>query len=407
MGKRIIPVIAVIVFLIAANAAAEVEVVKTGYGSMSVGANFQVGFNYYIGDEQLDTTAAAQAVDRPEDMEFYLKRVRLAFKGDVIDQKVKYFLQFEAKDQEGVDLADVKVGFKYIPFTTIWFGRFLPHFQHWTPQNTARLYLVDYPLAYQHFGVQRHTGLDIEFNHDYVDINLGVNNGHNFNNYTNYLEPQDRGLGTLGTQTWGDENTAKDIYFNVNGKPADGLDIFAGLWYGTPLDFFEDDEGELIAHNATLMAVNAGVGYVADYGVRLWGEFFYSQLTYDSVASNNVDIDRLDDTYELTSMSYYVRAGYSIESVSGVPLEFLVQYDWLDPDTANDMELDGHAMSEQDDLTYITAGINYYLSDWHAMLYLNYIYKQEQWEDVLNKAGDDTQTGIANDELKFVAQIAF
>ena len=401
--------ILLLLFATAGTAAADVEVVKTGFGTMSLTANFQAGFNWYLGDETLGTTTDGQgntvfqAQDRPSDMEFYLKRARLGFKGEVVEDKVKYFLQLEGANEDAVQMLDLKVGFKYIPFTTIWIGRFLPHYQHWTPKHTGRLYMIDYPLAYQFFGVQRHTGLDIAFNHQYVDINLGVNNGHNYNNYMAVLDPGDRTLTALGNQTWNEENTAKDIYFNVNGKPIQGLDIFAGLWYGTPLDYFENDQGELLAHNASVLAIDAGFGYVADYGVRLWGEFFYSMLTYDSGSPPDGSLDRADDTYELTSMSYCVRAGYSIEHVSGVPMEFLVQYDFLDPDILNDEDKHG----ADDELTYVTAGVNYYIKDWHAMLYLNYIYKMEAWKDVVNLAGDDTQDGIFNDELKILAQIAF
>ena len=41
------------------------------------------------------------------------------------------------------------------------------------------------------------------------------------------------------------------------------------------------------------------------------------------------------------------------------------------------------------------------------MIYLNYIHKIETREDVLNLAGDDTQTGLNNDEVKILWQIAF
>ncbi|MCP4583468.1 MAG: hypothetical protein GY839_17810 [candidate division Zixibacteria bacterium] len=152
----------------------------------------------------------------------------------------------------------------------------------------------------------------------------------------------------------------KDIYFNVNGKPIDGLDIFAGIWYGSPADYFENDEGELIAHNATMMAINGGAGYIADFGLRAWAEIFYGDLAYDSAQAPDGSQDRDDDTYELNSMSYYIRLAYNIESVSGVPLEFLVQYDYLDPDTLNDEDKHGY----KDEFTHVTGGINYYIKDW-------------------------------------------
>lgn len=395
----------------AGTAFAEMEVVKSRFGTMELGANFQVGFNYYVGDEQL---VGNQATDRGTDMEFVINRVRLSLGGDIVSKKVKYFFQLEGAHQ-AIELLDVGIGFKYIPFTTIWVGRFLPNYMHWTPKHTGRLYMIDYPLMYQFFGVQRHTGVDIAFNHKYVDINLGVNNGHDFSTMANALNPADRLGAALGAPNWStDENSMKDVYFNVNAKPIENLDIFAGLWYGSPLDYWENDKGDLIAHDANVTALNGGVGYIADFGLRVWGEFFYSMLSYDSVYFNAAgkETDRDDDTFELTSMSYYLRLAYNIKSVSGVPLEFLVQYDYLDPDTFN-KEKDANSPNDMskhgadDELTYITAGVNYYISDWHAMLYLNYIYKMEAYKDLQNKAGDDTQDGIANDQIKLQAQIAF
>jgi hypothetical protein len=335
----------------------------------------------------------------------------LIFKGQVVDEKIKYFVQLEGKSQDGVQLADVKLGFKYVPYVTFWIGRFLPHFQYWTPQNTAKLYMIDYPLASNFFGVKRHTGFELAFNHDYVDMYLGLNNGHNYQNMANTLTPAGRDLDTLGNQTWTEENTSKDLYFWIDGKPIKDMHIFAGVWYGTPLDFFENDKGNLIEHNAGTLVVDGGFGYAPSWGLRLWLEAFYSQVTYDAqmIDANTGDlVDRDDDTYEVKSLSFYARAGYNIEQVSGVPLEFLVQYDYLDPDTLNDKDKHGGFIdSEMDVVTQVTGAINYYIEDWHAMVYVNYIAKMEDWEEVGNLEGNDTQNGISNDEVKIVWQVAF
>ena len=400
----------------AATVHAETPVVKTSIGSMSIFGNFQAGFNYYIGDEVLGSVtdtkgnAAPGAVDRGKDLEFRLRLIRFGFKGFILQDKITYFLQIEGNSNEAVQLRDAQLGFKYIPYTTFLIGRYLPHFQYWTPIHTGKTFFVEYPMMNQFFGIQRHTGFDIAFNHKYVDAYLGVYNGHDFRNMAAVLNPTDRvdangdALG-LGNPAWNtDENTAKDIYFSVDGKPIKGLDIWAGVWYGTPLDYYENDEGELIAHNATITAFDAGAGYVADWGLRIWAEFFMSQLSYDSAYFNNGSKeDRADDTYELNSMSYYVRLGYNIKSVSGVPLEFLVQYDYLDPDTLNDEEKHG----ADDERTEITGGVNYYIQDYNAMIYLNYIAKMEAYKDLLNKAGDDVQDGLDNDEIRVLFQVSF
>jgi len=413
MRKTLIFIVTVLLIAFAQGAFADAEVVTASFGTMSLSGNLQVGYNWYIGNESYGRgpNGESQAVEGPSDMEFYLKRVRLVWKGQVIDEKVKYFVQLENAKQTGVELADIKLGFKYIPYTTVWVGRFLPHFMHWTNKHTGRLYLIDYPLSYRYFGIQRHTGIDIDFNHQYIDITLSVTNGHNYNNMAASLMPAGRvdsngnALDTLGPQTWGDENTAKDIYFRVDGKPIKDMNISAAVWYGSPLDYFENDQGDKIEHNATAMAINGAFVYNPEWGLRLAGEVLYSTLSYDSqiLDANGDLVDRDDDTYELKGLSYYARAGYNIETVSGVPFEFLIQYDHLNPDLEDDEEIHGY----QDEETNITAAVNYYLMDYHAMIYLNYIHKIETREDVLNLAGDDTQTGLNNDEVKILWQIAF
>lgn len=428
MHKSVALVVGIVVLGFVGIGFADVEVVKTGYGSLTIGANFQVGFNWYLGDELLgeltdengnvqfdsDGNPVRQAKDRESDMEFYLKRARLVLKGSVISEKVKYMLQLEGKSETGVQLADMKLGFKYIPFTTIWVGRYLPHFQYWTPINTGRLYLIDYPLMYDLFGVQRHIGLDIAFNHQYVDICAAIYNGHDYNNMYQYLQPDGRpvdaeGNQTLGNQDWSEENTAKDYMFSIDGKPIDNMHIFAGLWYGNPLDYFEYDNGDAIEHDAAVLAVNGGFGYIPSWGLRLWAEVFYSQLRFDPDMVDPNDqvglVSRNEDTIAIDSISYYVRLGYNLEHHTGVPIEFLVQYDWLDPDMENNKTV--HVWSDQDELTEITAGMNLYLADWHAMMYINYIARLEAWKDVRTKDNKNMRTGIENDELKVMWQVAF
>ena len=388
------------------------EAVNTGFGSLTIGGFFQAGFNFYVGDELPETqyTPAGAATDRYEDFEFVLKRARLIFKGHIIDEKIMYFTQTQWEKQSGAAVLDAKMGFKYIPYTTIWLGRILPQFTWWL--SSAKLALIDRPLlsGYWH-NVQRQTGFDVAFSHDYVDANFGVFNGRNFGNMAGVLSPGDRtavdanGNAALGNATWEDENTGKDIYLNVIGKPIAGLKIWAGLWYGMPLDYMEVDEGENVAHNASVMAIDAGAEYMADFGLRANAELLYATLSYDSAPETDPEGDRADDTYELTSMGYYVLLGYNLKSVTGVPLEFLVQYDYLDPDTMNDE--DKHPASETDALTYVTGGVTYYIEGHHAKLQLNYVYKMEEWEDVANKKGDDTQDGVSNDVIKFQAQVAF
>jgi hypothetical protein len=60
-----------------------------------------------------------------------------------------------------------------------------------------------------------------------------------------------------------------------------------------------------------------------------------------------------------------------------------------------------------DELSDISVGVNYYIHKINAMLYLNYIHHMEAFKNIPNVAGDNTQTGISNDEIKLQAQVAF
>ena len=302
-------------------------------------------------------------------------------------------------------LLDMKMGFHYIPYTGIYVGRFLPNFTIFAPKSTAKLMLIDYPLVNSIAPAARQTGLDIGVVTPYLNANLGVFNGRAF--FPPITAPG--AIAPVGNQNWQDENTAKDIYFNLIGKPpVEGLTIHAGLWYGMPLDNFENDEGELIAHNASVMLIDAGAQYMAPFGLTFIGELMYGTYSWDSTdPATNFEDDRDDDSYTVTSMAYYVMAGYNFGPMFEVPVEVLVRYDYLNPDTEDDETTAYHGASEQDAFTYITAGVNYYIKKHYAMLSLNYIYKSEEWEDINNKAGDDVQDGISNDEVKLQAQISF
>ncbi|HPM76596.1 MAG TPA: porin [bacterium] len=411
--KRNLMILALVVAMMAISAPlfAADEAVKVGVGSLKIGGVFQAGFNYYVGDETLVQNAdgSYSAADRPEDMEFIVKRARLLFMGDVIEDRITYLAQLEFAQDSAVGMGDIlldmKMGFHYIPYTGIYVGRFLPNFTIFGPKSTAKLMLIDYPLVNAIAPAARQTGLDFGVVTPYLDADLGVFNGRAF--FPPIVAPNANA--PMGNQNWQDENTAKDIYFNLIGKPpVEGLTIHAGLWYGMPLDNFENDEGELIAHNASVMMIDAGVQYLAPFGLTFIGELMYATYDWDSAdPTTNFEDDRDDDSYSVTSMAYYVMAGYNFGPMFEVPVELLVRYDALNPDTEDDEETPYHAMSEQDGLSNITVGVNYYIKKQYAMLSLNYINRGEELEDVGNKAGDDTQDGYSNDEVKLQAQISF
>jgi hypothetical protein len=392
-------------------AAADLEAVRTGYGSLILGGVFQAGFNYYVGDEILgvtensDGTVTRYAVDRPSVAEFVIGYARLNFKGTIVDDRVRYFVQLELNPQDeeatGPRLLDGKIGLSYLPYTTFWLGRFAPDFTFFNPVSVARLGLIDYPLMNQFLTVQRQTGADVSIDHTFFELDIGVTNGLNFDTYAALLNPADRNEQGLGNDGFGDENTMKDVFGSIAFKPVDGLRIWGGYWWGNPLDYFEEkSDGEIKPHHVKTQLFNAGLAYFARFGLTIMGEFYYSKLKYDNDSVTGVERD--DDFLELKSMSWYGRIGFNMKESVGVPLELIGQYDWLDPDTENDADIHG----ENDELMHITGGLNYYIKSWHAMVAFNYIYKDEDWK-IGQKDGVGSQTGLDNDELKFQAQVAF
>lgn len=410
--------ICVVALLIATSAGAEMEPVKVGFGSLQISGLFQAGFNYYIGDEiaskrdvdlNRDGQIAADgsesnipaAVDRASDMEFIIRRARIAFKGNVVDEHIGYFFQTDVQDGR-VSLLDTRLAFSYIPYTTISIGRFLPKFTYWMPMNPAYTYLIDLPQMNSFLGVQRQTGVNVGVFHRLFEVDFGAFNGRNEPNIS--INPADRAGEPLGTNTqdrWNDENTAKDAYASFAVKPIDGLRIFGGYWYGMPLDYFEEKDGDLTAHNAKVGIVNGGVAYLAHFGLHLWGEVMSQSVRFDSSPSTDPNGERPNDTFEYSALSWYAMAGYDFKNF-GVPFEVLARYDWLDPDTTNDEKTHG----DKDIQTRITGGFNYYIEDFFAVLAVNYVYKAEEYE-LLDKKLEEDQTGVFNDELQLQVQVHF
>ncbi len=409
--KRVLLTLAVVaalaLFALPAFAENNDNGVTVGVGTLRIGGMIQSGLTYWVGQETLDTEAY-QAVDRSSDFYFWLARARMVMAGEVLDEHVSYFMQMEFARDASAGFADMlldaKIGFHYIPYTGIYVGRILPNFTGFAPRSSAQLLFIDYPLMNQYmFTTARQTGLDFGVKTTYLDANLGVFNGRSYNT----IMVPDNATTPVGNANWGDQNNGKDIYINLVGKPpVEGLKIFAGFWYGTPLDYQEVSDGEITEHNVTAYMIDAGVLYAAPFGLTAGGEFLMGQYNWNkTIKSDAGDTDRADDTYELSAMSYYVFAGFNFGPLFEVPVELLVRYDVYDPDTLNDEKK--HAWSEQDQLSDISVAINYYIKSYHAMLGLNYIHHAEAWEDVKNLAGDDTQTGISNDEIKLQAQVAF
>lgn len=437
LGQRIMKrsrfhLLVIFIFAIAAGSvAAEMDTVKVGFGSMSLHMNLQAGFGYYIGDETLGTfndsnnldnplNGSLAAIDRATNYEFTVDRFRLILKGHILTDKIVYLAQAELA-AKSVELYDAFIGFRYIPFTTINFGKFIPNYGFFGDRSTADLILIDYPfyaLKWYNDNARgfRHVGLWFDFKSQYVDAQVGVWNG-----FTGVFSlDDDVAVQFRGANLFSDTNSGKDVNVSITGKPVKGLEIRACFWWGQPLTGYELEDGEKREFNNTLYMFGGGVFYRADFGLLLAAEYHHRifELNDFYIASPVLEDGKVIDTVDgydpdpdsISSQSFYVLTGFNLDHFTGVPVEFVVRYDSFNPNIADDKDeasFFGKSDSANDLQWNITGGINYYFEGLHAVLRLNYIHQQEDWKDVVNKKGDDTQTGINNDLIKLQAQVAF
>jgi hypothetical protein len=486
--KKLLFLAAILAVLFAATLAfAEDKKDETGTATVSVGqisvdGSFKAGLNYYVGNQELNVgtpttgtttvngkkvptyTQILQPEQRDQNLEFAVNYFRLGFKGWIIDKRVTYDLNMIAGevnpiyasgakpvDKNGNALTgtistitpnDMRLGFHYIPYVSIYFGRMLPAFTYFDSVPTEYYKTIEQPLIDQNIVHRdRETGVNFALNTIYLAANLGIYNGRQyFPVYEDMWGYMPKGannpMGNVAT-IWGDENTGKDIHFGVIGKPLvalgkehmDDLRIRASLWYGLPLDGFKKNaNNSLTEHDTKVTFIDADIDYLGPNGWTVIGEIFYGQYVWDKRdASANFGPLRMgpwtgvaDSTANtLTTMSYNLMAGYNFGPVFQVPIELLARYDWWDPDTLNNAAK--RPTSVNDQLTDITGCFNYYIKYYNAMIRLDYIHHMQQWKsysgaaadgtqyniEMLNLAGTAKSTGIRNDALKFEAQVSF
>ncbi|MDH4222034.1 MAG: OprO/OprP family phosphate-selective porin [candidate division Zixibacteria bacterium] len=316
-------------------ASAEMVEVKVGKGTLKIGGILQAGFTFHVEDDEGMNA-------------FTLNRARFLFWGDIVPDKVKYFVQTETNGTPSI--LDYKAQFFYIPKTEIAVGRFLPNFTLYMPVSTALLEMINYPLTTQRFAVWRQVGIQTTTKTDYVDFNLGIFNGYPANNFS-------------------DDNDAKDLLLRADVHPSveQAKLLFGGYaWIGSasPGWGLSPEEGTLKRNR---FGGFAKVDYKAtdDVTLKFRGEFLVA--TSDYLYDNHIDSVSTTD-----AQAFFFHFG-----VQPIPqVELLARYDFHDPDT----DVDDDAES------WFTAGVNYYLEGINSMFYLNYIHKMEQ--GVVNVGND-------------------
>jgi hypothetical protein len=358
----------ILIFLFTTSFAQALTEIKVGKGDLKIGGILQAGFTYNVEDD-----AGTDA--------FWMKRGRFLFWGTIIPDKVKYFVQLDHAG--GVSLLDYKAQFFYIEKTEITFGRFLPNFTLYMPYSTAKLELINYPMTTTKYAMWRQVGLQAMVKTDYVHFTGGIFNGADIPNNTS------------------DNNDAKDFLGRVDVMPPmEEVNLHFGgyAWIGSSLPTYTQyithdiyDYGKAQSNYVITETVvwnfpdetlerNRFGGFVkADYTkdemtFRARGE--YIQGSTESLYYQDVD-----SVSSVDSRAFFGQA--SIQPVKQV--EILARYEAYDPNT--DVDDDG--------ISAITGGVNYYMDGINAMLYLNYIHKMEE--------GDE----VDNDEVQAQVQITF
>lgn len=333
-------------------ASAEMAEVKVGKGTLKIGGILQAGFTLHMEDDEGMNS-------------FTLNRARFLFWGDIVPDKVKYFVQTDTRGS--ISVLDYKACFFYIPKTEIAVGRFLPNFTLYMPYSTAKLEMINYPLTTQRFAVWRQVGIQTTTKTDYVDFNLGIFNGYPANNFS-------------------DDNDAKDFLLRADFKPpVNQVDLLFGgyAWIGQALPTFSESWTDIIVigpdtvfqprsssvsfPDETLKRNRFGGFLKLDYqnqiAVKVRGEFL-------AASTEKLTAANINSVVTTDAQAFFFHFG-----VQPIPqVELLARYDFHDPDT----DVDDDAES------WFTAGLNYYLEGINSMFYLNYIHKGEQGDDVAN-----------------------
>lgn len=362
MRKSTLIIVVSILFslLISSSAFGEMTEIKIGKGTLKMGGILQAGYTY-----NLEDSAGFDS--------FTLNRARFLFWGNIVPDKVKYFVQLDHRGS--VSVLDYKAQFFYIQKTEIAIGRFLPNFTLYMPYSTAKLEMINYPLTTQRFATWRQVGIQTTTKTEYVDFNLGVFNGAD------------------QTNNFSDNNDAKDFLLRADIKPPieKGKIQFGGYaWIGSALPTF----GGTTFTEETLKNNRFGgfakVDYEAteDVTVKFRGEFLMAST------DELFDAD-IDSVCTIDGQAFFIHLG-----VQPCPKgELLVRYDSFDPDTDQSYEA---GVSADDEIGWLTIGANYYLEGLNSMFYLNYIRKMES-----GKYADGTDREIDNDLIVAQVQITF
>jgi hypothetical protein len=128
-----------------------------------------------------------------------------------------------------------------------------------------------------------------------------------------------------------------------------------------------------------------------DVTVKFRGEFLMA-------STEKLGSDDVEDVYSVDGQAFFAHLGVQ----PSPQVEFLARYDFHDPD--KDMEFVKDE-SDDDEESWLTVGVNYYLDGINAMFYVNFIHKMEPGQK--NVGGETEDREFDNDQIVAQVQIVF
>lgn len=340
-----------VVLMLATAATADVEILNTGWGDLSITSCVQFRFTEVFPDDRDDDTDDIATGD------FDFRRVFFDLKGSITEYW-DFLVRVDVLNAN--DLPKFYATFKPVDMFSLHFGRLQTPFSFETQVSGTALEFVETSLM-SDINPGAKDGLMAELTLPgnqagtfYLNLKLGL-----FDN--------DRGTG-FGYQGGLNEESIIDYAASVASMPIPGL-IFGGYFYmgndyqyddGTDQDFFDT------------MAYGGGAFYNPSFGeidLKVGGE--YAMGTHGFADMENAAFDGMED---VSWMGYYgmLMVGFEIGSDFLDRIEIGGAYEGLDLDA--DTDNDGQAA--------LTIGTNLYFSEaHHAKLQLDYQMGMPEHED--------------------------
>jgi len=380
-----------VVLMLATVATADVEVLNTGWGDLSIASLVQFRFTetfntaWTLGDHDQDgSTPNTWASEELATGDIDFRRAVVDLKGSITEYWA-FLLSINVLGN--ADLNKYQATFKPVDILNIHFGRLQTPFSFETQVSGSKLAFVENSLmSALNPGIKDGAMVEVtvpggEKGTFYLNLKLGAfdNGGNSF--------------GYLGGAN--DENII-DYAASVASMPIPGL-VFGGYFYMGNGYQYEDPADPTNTDFFNTMAYGGGAFYNPSFGdidLKVGGEYAMGTHGFASME----DIDGVDD---VSWMGYYgmLMVGFNIGSDFLDRIEIGGAYEGLDlntadvKDAADELILNGQAA--------VTIGMNLYFSeDHHAKLQLDYQMGMPEDEH-----GDGNGDGNGEKNDAFIAQL--